>query len=149
MVTGHKDSAKATGHHGRSPQPADPSEPLPGCLSGRGANAIGRITLSLHAPTPVIPHITHPNGCVGRRGGNLPARAATPPLPSGTSGTPGQWLSADVHGALTPTRALMSARARAVNQVIALLSLRAFPHSRGPVTFSTDDSSSFWSDHEH
>jgi uroporphyrin-III C-methyltransferase len=52
-------------------------------------------------------------------------------------------------GALTLTRALMSARARAVNQVIALLSLRAFPHSRGPVTFSTDDSSSFWSDHEH
>ncbi len=84
------DSAKATGHHGRSPQLDDPSEPLPGCLSSRtGADLMGRITLKLHGP-PVVPHITdvtHPNCCAVRRGGNLPARAAyrhATLVPSGT-----------------------------------------------------------------
>ncbi len=62
---------------------------FPAAFPAGGANATGRITLSLHAPTPVVPRITHPNCGVGRRGGNLPARAATPPLPGGASGTPG------------------------------------------------------------
>ena len=66
-----------------------------------------RFTLNLHAP-PVVPHITHPNCCIVRRGGNLPARVRRSRYFSAAPAA----LPAEC-GALKPTRALMSARARA------------------------------------
>ena len=102
--------------------------------AGGGANATGRITLSLHAPNPVIPRITHPNCGVGRRGGNLPARAATPPPPSGTSGTPGRARSADIDWRVNE-------RSHARSKPSQSIAVPArVPHSRGPVTNSNDDS---------